>query len=128
MLPAACFANTGLSPKPGGTIKIKKSAGPASRGLFQHKVTVQENGLSACQPGVRSVDVTPTRLNHANLGICKVIDTLFQNVRWWHKIGIQNKEKLAFGLLKAVVQSPGLKAHTILPPQYNGIESSFPEF
>src|SRR5262249_4766418 len=68
--------------------------------------------------------MAPTSLYHSHPGICKIIDTLFQNVRGWHEIGIQNKEKFAFRFLKSVVQGSRLEPHTILPPQHHRIESS----
>src|ERR1700751_2545146 len=71
--------------------------------------------------------MTPASLNHAHLGICKVINTLFQNVRRRQEIGIQNEEKFAFCLLKSVVQGPGFEPYTILSPQHNGIKSLCPE-
>src|SRR5207302_9184053 len=115
-------------PKPGGAVKIEKSAGPASCGLFQHEMTVQENGLGACQPGIRPVNVPPPRSNHANLRIRKIIDTIFKDVWRRDEIGIQNEEKFAICFLKTVVQSSGLKTHAILSPQDNRVIASLAQF
>src|SRR4029077_8343092 len=114
MLPASGIGNARLSPDACGSIKIEKPPAAAAGGLFEEKMTIQEEGLNLRQQRVIPVQVTPSHLHHPDPGVCEVIDGAFQRVGRRDEIGVENENELAFRAVQAGCEGPGFEALSIV--------------
>src|SRR6266849_6038162 len=109
MLPASTHLDRSSTPNAGGSIEVEKSARAVSNGLFDDEMAVKHDGLQASQQVIRPVDMRPAHLRTADERVAEVIYKFSQTVRFGHKIGVKNRQELAFGSLKSIFKGAGLK-------------------
>ena len=76
-------------------------------------MAVQEHRLDARQEGIRSIQVSPARLNHADFLIREVVDGFRKHVRRGNKICIENENVLPLAAFHSVLQGSSLKPRSI---------------
>src|SRR5215211_8142324 len=76
MLPTARLFDAGAPPQASSAVEIEKPAAPASRRLFEQKVTVEKHRLDACQQRIGAIQMTPAGLDHPDLWIGEEMDRL----------------------------------------------------
>ena len=78
------------------TVEVHPQPAAAARNLLDCEVAVDAEALAFGQNAVIGVDVTPTRLHHADVvRFVEVGDCLFEKIFSRHKIRIEDRHKFA---------------------------------
>ena len=109
VLPASGIFNCAFSEDPSRAVEIEVASGQEPRKAFQHEVSVQEDGLDLGKERVLPVQVRPASLNHADLGVCKIVDRLPEKVTIGDEIRIEDGDKLPFCGAQPVLQCASLE-------------------
>src|SRR5713226_4904354 len=123
VLPAAAHLNRFAPPDSRGAVEIKKVAAPVARRLFDHKMTVEHDRLQPSQKVVRTVDVRPAHLRAADNRVGEVMDQLAQEIRLGHKVGIEDRNQIAFRRLHAMLQRARFESRAIVAMKVMNIET-----
>src|ERR1700681_769733 len=97
VLPPTRLLDTRAAPKTGGAVEIKKASAAAARRLLKQKMAVQKHGLHPRQQRIASIQMTPPRLNHADLRIGEKMDRSLKQVWRRDEVGIENANELTGG-------------------------------
>ena len=74
VLPAAGFIDRRPPPNSGSSVEIKEDSTARAARVFQHEVTVKQDGFDLREERIVAIDMRPARLHHANLRVSKVMD------------------------------------------------------
>ena len=78
MLPAARFFNRAAPPHSRRAVEIEEDIAAGASGVFQHEMSVQQDGLNFGQKGIVAVDMGPAGLHHADFRIGQMVDGAHQ--------------------------------------------------
>jgi hypothetical protein len=78
--------------------------------VLQDEVAVEEDGLDLGEHGVVAVEMRPAGLDHADVGLCEVMDDAHEPVGGRDEIGVEDGDELAFGYVEAFVERAGFEA------------------
>jgi hypothetical protein len=110
VLPAAGVGDRALPPHPGRAREVEEAAAAVPRGVLHHEVAVEEDRLEPREERVLLVQVAPARLDAADLALGEVVDRLLEEVGLGDEVRVEQRDELALGGLKAVVERAGLVA------------------
>ena len=92
--PAATAVNGFLTPYACGTVEVHKELAPATCGLFNHKVTVNTDGLGESKTGFGAVQVAPASLDETDFLVHdEVGNRLQEEVFFRNEVGIEDGEE-----------------------------------
>ena len=74
---------------------------------------VQEHRLDSCQGIVSAVDVLPSRLDHTDIFVGKVMNGFVKHIWLRHEVRVQNEEIIALGTLCAFFQCASFEASAV---------------
>ena len=120
--------DAGTPPQPGRSVEIEKAAATAARGLFQQKMSIQENCLHPGEQGIAPIQMPPSSLDHSDLRVGEEMDGLFKQFFLWHKIGVQDAKKFAFGGSETHRQRSSLKAGALSPMDTLHVKTTLAQF
>ena len=83
-------------------------------GVFDEEVAIEEDGLGACEDRIGSVEVIPAGLDHADVGVGKVLDGIGQKIFGGDEIGIEDRDELAFGIRQGCFERPSFVAVAVI--------------
>src|SRR5581483_1013226 len=113
MLPAPRIRDCLPTPYARRAIEIEEHTAARASGMLQHKMAIQQDGFHFCEEGIIPVDMGPSRLDHANPGIAKVVNRTPQEIFGWNKVSVKDRDELAFGALQSLFQRSCLVAVAI---------------
>ena len=70
--------------------------------MFQHKMSVQQNGFDFRKKRIVAIDVAPAGLHHTDLWISEVMDRTQQKIFRRNKVSVKDRDEFAFGSLHAL--------------------------
>src|SRR4029453_17228558 len=110
VLPTARFLDRRPPPRAGRAVEIEESAAAIATAMFEHEMTVEQDGLDLGQEGVIPVDVAPTRLDHADTRIRKMRQQALEKIRGRNEVGVENRDQLAPRHLQTSFDGSGFEA------------------
>src|SRR5437773_2632296 len=81
VFPAAGAFDTSAPPDAAGAVEVEEPARAGARGLFDEEMSVEKHRLHARQQRVLLVEMTPSRLDHADAGVGEVMNRFVKQVR-----------------------------------------------
>src|SRR5207302_416252 len=91
-------------------------------------MSIQENCLHPGEQGIAPIQMPPPSLDHSDLRVGEEMDGLFEQVFLWHKIGVQDAKKFAFGSSETHRQRSSLKASAISPMDTLHVKTTLAQF
>ena len=88
VLPAAGLLDADAPPQAGRPVEIEKTSTPAPRRLFQQQVAIQKHRLHAREQGIAAIQMSPARLDHANLWIGEKMNGTLEEIARRHEVGV----------------------------------------
>src|SRR5207302_642119 len=82
-------------------------------GMFQHEMAIEEDGLNLSQKRIITVDVRPTRLDHANIFTGEVMNGALKKIRRWNEISVKDRDVLSGRSLHSLVKRAGFEPGAI---------------
>ena len=113
MLPSARFIDSAPPPDPRSAVEIEKDATAGAARVFEHKMSVEQNGFNFSKKRVVAIDVCPARLHHADLRIGEMVDSTQKKILWRYEVGIENSDELAFCCLQSFRECTGFEPETL---------------
>src|SRR5689334_22301920 len=86
-------------------------------------MTVEHDRLQTGQQVVIAVDVRPAHLRAADHRIGEEVDQLAQAIRLRNKVGVEDREQLAFGKLVAVLERAGFETGAVVAMDVMNVET-----
>src|SRR5215467_11192456 len=128
MLPSPALLDTRTPPESGRSVEIEKPTATAARGLFEQKMSIQENCLHTGEQRIAPIQMSPPRLNHSDVRVGEKMDGLFKQVFLWNKIGVEYAKKFAFCRSETHRQCASLEAGAISPMNALYIKAALTQF
>src|SRR5438132_2221489 len=113
MLPYASGFDRHAAPDAGGSVEVEKAAGVVTPAVLNHEVAVQNDGLHLRQERILAIDVTPSRLHHADLRIAEIVHNIFEKVRRGNEIRVKDSDQLSRGKPEPILKGARLEPMTI---------------
>ena len=109
-MPIPSVFNTRLSPYPSRAVEINEEPCFVADRLFNHEMSVKRHCLCSRQKRVLAVEMLPPRLHHPNFFVrIEIRQSLKKEFFARDKVCIEDRDKLARGRFKAVLQCAGFK-------------------
>jgi len=110
LLPPAGIVDGGAAPHASRPVKVHEPPAAVSRGVFDDKVPVEEDRLTAGQDGGVAVQVVPADLHHSDLVIGEVRDDVLEDVARGDEVSVEDGNKLARRLRERLGQCASANA------------------
>src|SRR5437763_4766520 len=113
MLPAAGFLDRRATPHPRSAVEVKEKPGAGTAGVFQYKMSIEQDRFNFRKQRIVAIDMGPARLHHPNLWIGEVMDGAEQETFRRCEVSIEDGNELAFCHLHTFRQRTSFVAFAI---------------
>ncbi len=113
---------------PAVPLKLMKRPGAVAAGLLEEQVAVEEHRLHAREHRVGAVQVAPAGLDHADLGVGKIVHGAFEDIRVRDEVRVEDEDKLALCRLEPVFQGASLEARAVGAVDVRDVETADHKF
>ena len=113
VLPSAGVVDGAPPPDARRAVEIEEAAAAIAAAMLEHEVAVQQDGLDFREQRVILIDVTPSRLHHADARVREVRHDARQEIGRGHEIGVEDRDELAARGLQAGVERARLEPDAV---------------